>query len=211
MEVRLKVLAGTNAGKELLIPGPKFFIGRAEDCHLRPRSDLISRHHCVILIEEDYVAIRDFGSKNGTFINSERVTGEMEVKSGDNVKVGPLDFEVSLVVPKKRSKVDSVAEVAARTAATAAADELDISQWLAPSEAGSATETRVIMSGETGEIDMAAETVSKMSEQSKTDSDRSLPAADKSKPGKLPPVPASKAADSRNAAADVLNKFFKRR
>ena len=51
MEVSLKVVVGANAGKELKVPGPKFFIGRAEDCHLRPKSDLISRHHCVLLID----------------------------------------------------------------------------------------------------------------------------------------------------------------
>ena len=55
MEVRLKVFVGPNAGKELPVAGPKFLMGRAEDCQLRPRSDLISRHHCVLLIEDGLV------------------------------------------------------------------------------------------------------------------------------------------------------------
>jgi pSer/pThr/pTyr-binding forkhead associated (FHA) protein len=75
MEVRLKVVGGKNAGHELILAGPKFFIGRAEDCQLRPKSDLVSRHHCVILVEEGFVAIRDFGSKNGTLINGQAVAG----------------------------------------------------------------------------------------------------------------------------------------
>src|SRR5215813_12387999 len=105
MEVRLKVLVGPNAGKELPVAGPKFLIGRAEDCQLRPRSDLISRHHCVLLIEEGLVTVRDFGSKNGTLVNDARVRGECELKSGDKLVVGPLEFEVCIhvgVASKKR-------------------------------------------------------------------------------------------------------------
>src|ERR1700690_3341983 len=107
MEVRLKVLVGPNAGRELPVAGPKFLVGRAEDCQLRPRSDLISRHHCALLIEENFVAVRDFGSKNGTHVNGERVLGERELKSGDKLTIGPLEFEICLLTTtssKKRPK-----------------------------------------------------------------------------------------------------------
>ena len=96
MELKLKVVEGKNAGQEIAVAGKKFFIGRAEDCHLRPGSDLISRHHCVLLIEDGYVGVRDFGSKNGTYVNDERVVGERELKAGDRLLVGPLRFEVQL-------------------------------------------------------------------------------------------------------------------
>ncbi len=107
MEVKLKVLVGPNAGKELPVAGPKFLIGRAEDCQLRPRSDLISRHHCVLLIEEGLMTVRDFGSKNGTLINGERVRGECELKNGDKLTIGPLEFEFCVhvgVASKKRRR-----------------------------------------------------------------------------------------------------------
>ncbi|MGO8751138.1 MAG: FHA domain-containing protein [Thermoguttaceae bacterium] len=94
MEVKLIVASGNIQGQEVQVTGPRFFIGRAEDCHLRPRSDLISRHHCAILVDEDFVAVRDFGSKNGTYVNNQRVTGETELKAGDRLRVGAIDFEV---------------------------------------------------------------------------------------------------------------------
>lgn len=220
MEVRLKVLVGKNAGQELPVPGPKFFIGRAEDCQLRPRSDLISRHHCVLLIEENFVAIRDFGSKNGTVVNGERVVGEHELKNGDHLTIGPLEFEIVVPVPvpaKKRPKVESVKEAAARTAeAHGHHDKLDVSQWLSDgdSKVGNA-ETRVIHMNETGEIDLgnghgAKEPVEAIA----TPAPEPVAAAKspaKAEPGKLPARPNSGQADSRSAAADVLNKFFKRR
>jgi pSer/pThr/pTyr-binding forkhead associated (FHA) protein len=96
MELKLVVVGGKNAGQKIPVAGPKFFIGRSEECQLRPNSDLVSRHHCAILLEEDFAAIRDFGSKNGTFVNDERVRGEQELNSGDRLRVGPLEFEVEL-------------------------------------------------------------------------------------------------------------------
>ncbi|MEX0711995.1 MAG: FHA domain-containing protein [Pirellulales bacterium] len=228
MEARLRVLVGKNAGQELLIPGPKFFVGRADDCQLRPRSDLISRHHCALLIEEGFLAVRDFGSKNGTLVNSERVVGERELKAGDKLTIGPLEFEVCISTPaasKKRPKVESVKEAAARTAEGSGdnldVSQLDVSQWLTDKDekAGSA-DTRVINANETSEIDVgqgeaATEDINSPSTQT-TANELSETVAkkgpDKRQPGKLPPVPKKQgAADSRSAAADVLSKFFKRR
>jgi hypothetical protein len=131
MEVKLVVANGKNAGQKIAVPGPKFFIGRAEDCHLRPNSDLVSRHHCVILIEDGFVAVRDFGSKNGTFVNDERVRAEQELKNGDRLKIGQLELALELAVPvggKKKPKVHSIQEAAARAAETGGAspDDLDL-------------------------------------------------------------------------------------
>ena len=96
MEVRLKVRSGKAAGQEIRLPGTKFIIGRAEDCHLRPNSDLVSRHHCAILCDEGFAVVREFGSKNGTYVNGNRIAGECELKTGDLLKVGPLEFEVAV-------------------------------------------------------------------------------------------------------------------
>jgi len=124
MEVKFVVVGGNSSGKKIAIPGPKFLIGRSEECQLRPKSDLVSRHHAVVLVEEGFAAIRDFGSKNGTFVNGEKIAAEQELKNGDHLKVGPLEFEVELVVEvggKKKPKVHSIQEAAARTVETAAA------------------------------------------------------------------------------------------
>jgi len=138
MEVKLIVTQGKQAGQEVPVSGRKFFIGRAEDCHLRPHSDLISRHHCVILVEDAFVAVRDFGSKNGTYVNGQRIAAEVELKSGDRLKVGQLEFEVRIDIAvggKKLPKVHSVQEAAIRTAEPPrlqkpVKDDMDVSDWL---------------------------------------------------------------------------------
>ena len=140
MELTIKLLSGRSKGQEIRIPSNKFLIGRAEDCHLRPHSDLISRHHCVLLVEEGFCTVRDFNSRNGTFVNDEAVVGQRELHNGDRMKVGNLEFEVQLsssVGGKKRPKVKNVKDVAQRTAAGGVpSEDADISDWLTGSEEG---------------------------------------------------------------------------
>ncbi len=130
MDVKLRVTQGKNVGQDVPIPGKKFLIGRAEDCHLRAGSDLISRHHCVIIIEDGYLAVRDFGSKNGTSVNGERVAGECELKHGDELRLGPLEFVVQVsqetLSGKKKPPVHDPKEAAARTAASPVEEEPDV-------------------------------------------------------------------------------------
>ncbi len=199
MEVKLKVVAGNAAGQLIPVPGPKFLIGRAEDCQLRPRSDLISRYHCVIMAEDGLVTVRDFGSKNFTYVNGERLIGECELKPGDRLKAGPLEFELVItatVGAGKRPKVESVQEAAQRTVETAANEGgFDVNQFLGEAEPTEA-------SRETKQIAMQ-DTVAPTPAET--------PAAD-SKPGSGPHTPPKRGtADSRAAADKALRQFFKRR
>ena len=132
MRVKLRVLKGTQAGREVAIPVARFLIGRGEECHLRPRSDAISREHCAITIANGQVAVQDLGSKNGSYVNRERVDGERVLQAGDQFQVGPLEFEVVIeqgVGGAKRPAAQDVREVASRTASQPT-DDLDIASWL---------------------------------------------------------------------------------
>jgi len=150
MELTLKLLTGRSAGQEIKVKSAKFLIGRAEDCHLRPHSDLISRHHCAILQQQGACTVHDFGSKNGTLINGERVVGQRELRNGDAMKIGNLEFEVQLtsrVGGDKRPKVKDIKDAAVRTAAGGnKGEEEDISDWLTSGggDEGPSRETRRI-------------------------------------------------------------------
>ena len=82
MLVKLRVMQGAQAGREVIIPVAEFLIGRGEECHLRPRSDAISRRHCVIAVSDKQVVLRDLGSKNGSYVNGQRVEGSRVVQPG---------------------------------------------------------------------------------------------------------------------------------
>jgi pSer/pThr/pTyr-binding forkhead associated (FHA) protein len=225
MDVRLKVLIGGNAGQEIRVPGPKFFIGRSEECHLRPRSDLISRHHCVLLVDETAVTLRDFGSKNGSFINGQRVSGEQDLRQGDKLRIGPLEFELSIAeepAAKKRPKVQSIKEAVERTAADSDKTGMDVDEWLmAGGTVAKDAETRIIEGSDTEEIVAADEATLAIEDTpapaavkpaaAQVASVKPAPAEPK-KPAKAPSAAAPKGgADSGKAAADVLKKFFQRR
>ncbi len=94
LQAKLKVTSGKQAGSTIPLPLGKFLVGREEDCHLRPNSDMVSRHHCVFTIDEYAVRVRDLGSTNGTLVNGERIRGGVVLKAGDIVTIGKLDFEV---------------------------------------------------------------------------------------------------------------------
>jgi pSer/pThr/pTyr-binding forkhead associated (FHA) protein len=135
MELKLVVVGGKHAGMEIPIASPKFLIGRGDNCHLHAQSKSVSRKHCMILVLDGTVAIEDVGSTNGTIINGEKISQRRELKDGDRITIGVLEFDVRLIVStesKKKPKVHSVQEAAARTVATAAKadDDLDISSWL---------------------------------------------------------------------------------
>lgn len=141
MDVKLKPIGQDGPGKSIPIKGAKFFIGRAEDCQLKVPSDLISRHHCVIVVEGEYLAVRDFGSKNGTFVNGEKVLGEHELKPGDRLMIGEVEFEIERPVEiggEKKPKIKSVTEAAARTVEAASDDDFELDDWI---EVDSATKT----------------------------------------------------------------------
>jgi hypothetical protein len=94
LQAELKILGGKHQGKLIPLTTKKFLVGREQDCHLRPNSDLVSRHHCVFSIDDFAIRLRDLGSTNGTIVNGVNLRGEVSLKSGDRVTIGKLDLEV---------------------------------------------------------------------------------------------------------------------
>lgn len=148
MQAILVVRSGRSAGQRIVVRQPVFLIGRAEGCHLRPQSLMVAERHCEITVGEARVSVRDLGSRAGTLVNGQPIDGARELRGGDRLTVGPLEFEVQLDIPiggPKKPKVRSIGEAAARSAQLPARrdqEELDIAGWIdededAPSSAAS--------------------------------------------------------------------------
>lgn len=140
MDVKLRILVGNSAGQEIPIKEPIYLIGRADECQLRPKSAHISRRHCEILQQDARATVRDLNSRTGTWVNGIRIPidHKVELRTGDQLKIGPLEFELQVTHSlggKKKPKVESLEEAASRTAQSAPADgQLDVSQWLMPDD-----------------------------------------------------------------------------
>jgi pSer/pThr/pTyr-binding forkhead associated (FHA) protein len=225
MKAKLRVLKGPGVGKEITIPVSKFFIGRGEDCHLRPKSDAISRHHCAIIITDSQIAIRDFGSKNGTFVNDQRVENVAILNNGDNLVVGPLSFEIVIdhsLGGTKQPKIQSVEDVAQRSAsrniAVSGSDDDSIASWLETSilenmnPNDSDTITRQFKLEDTNNIESVVEAEGSADEEEAPAEDSQVTAAKKRKAIKLPerPPEAESSEDSKQAAEDMLRQYFNR-
>lgn len=52
----------------------------------------IAKFHAQLVLEEKNYTLRDLGTKEGTFLNGERVVIDATIYDGDQVKIGPHTF-----------------------------------------------------------------------------------------------------------------------
>ncbi|NTX04082.1 FHA domain-containing protein [Myxococcus sp. CA040A] len=84
----LYVERGPGAGQLVPVQQGPLVLGRSSSSDLRLQHPSISRRHAQITRQGDQVFIKDLGSQNGTFINRNRVTDEVEVMQGDEITLG---------------------------------------------------------------------------------------------------------------------------
>jgi pSer/pThr/pTyr-binding forkhead associated (FHA) protein len=75
-------------GKTVLLPEGKHDVGRMPECWLVLDDDLVSRTHARIHVGIVDTDIEDLGSRNGTFVNGDRVVGRRALKDGDKIRIG---------------------------------------------------------------------------------------------------------------------------
>lgn len=222
MHLKLKVLRGASAGKEVAVKGPKFFIGRSEECNLRANSDAISRRHCAISVTDEQVSIRDLGSRNGTFVNGNRIEGDHIIEMGDQLRVGPLEFLVTFVAtPAKNPKAPARAK-----SPVGNDDEMDglVGDWLEEAEESDRStrsierETREFRLDDTNQVKVPANGTSVGPSTAGSSSGKAKDKSDSAAAADAPRGPVPKNSnrqknapkDTQEAAAQMLRKFFNR-
>jgi chromosome segregation ATPase len=88
-----RMLLGKVGDKLLRFPlfKDRLTIGRTADNDIQLSAAYISRRHAVVTTDRDTTRVIDWGSKNGVYVNSTRVT-EHFLKSGDVVTIGNVHF-----------------------------------------------------------------------------------------------------------------------
>ena len=86
-------LIATASGQRFEAQGTRIRIGRGKECEIRPVAEsdgTVSRVHAELGVgPSGGLSLRDVGSKNGTFLNGERIGGAMPVRLGDRIMLGP--------------------------------------------------------------------------------------------------------------------------
>lgn len=83
-------LTGAHRGQAIPLRRLPFTIGRAEGCHLRPRSSAIGDRHCTLYEHDGALAVEDNGSAGGTYLDGVPVTGSLYVSPSSVLQVGPI-------------------------------------------------------------------------------------------------------------------------
>ena len=96
MEIKLVMFKNDGQRKDFPVSGPITAIGRGEDCGLRVPLLSVSRRHCELSLTDQGIKVKDMGSSNGTYVNNKRISGEMVLKAGDRIAVGPVVFTVQI-------------------------------------------------------------------------------------------------------------------
>lgn len=80
--------------REVALPDGELLVGRGEGCHVRLVSPSVSRRHLRLLTVAEAVVAYDLESRNGSYLNGERITTPVKVKDGDILRVGTQVFAI---------------------------------------------------------------------------------------------------------------------
>ncbi|UNU26309.1 protein kinase domain-containing protein [Microcoleus vaginatus] len=124
-KVTLTITSGNLKGREFTFDtGTTCIIGRAKDCYPKIPDDekhrTISRYHCLLDINPPDIRVRDFGSKNGTFVNGKKIGQrepnqtpeeaaqiqfpEYDLQGGDEFTLSDTSFRVGIAIEPEMVK-----------------------------------------------------------------------------------------------------------
>jgi len=87
--------AGDGTTRQVLLKNPRNTIGRGSNNDVIIDASDVSREHALITVEPAFVTLKDLGSRNGTFVNGQRIDTQV-LAHGDSVKLG--EFEMRFVI-----------------------------------------------------------------------------------------------------------------
>lgn len=75
-------------GREVPLTAGENVLGRTQTAAVRITDPAVSRRHARILVAPDGTTLEDLGSKNGTKLNGNRISGPVSIEDGDAIELG---------------------------------------------------------------------------------------------------------------------------
>lgn len=109
MKIELEVCPDGSLRHNRVFESDVIRIGRSRRCELTIARDMISSEHAVIEARNGRLFIRDVGSTNGTFLNSQRLTQVSRLQIGDVVVFGNAgpSIRITAITDRKPAGEDS--------------------------------------------------------------------------------------------------------
>jgi DNA-binding winged helix-turn-helix (wHTH) protein len=76
--------------REVALGLGEHILGRSHEAAVFVDSKAVSRRHARITVREDGAELEDLGSKNGTSLRGERITGAAPLRDGDDIALGSV-------------------------------------------------------------------------------------------------------------------------
>ncbi|MGC4094190.1 MAG: FHA domain-containing protein [Polyangiaceae bacterium] len=92
-------------------------LGRSPYCSIVLEDARVSRQHAAIRMTAEGISIEDLGSRNGTLVNGEKISGSRRLNAGDVVQLGAQRLEVELATDPSTATRRRLAETGDYTAA----------------------------------------------------------------------------------------------
>jgi sigma-B regulation protein RsbU (phosphoserine phosphatase) len=91
----LKIVQGGEIGKVYPLEGERWVMGRSPECDLVLDVAAVSRRHVILSKENGQFFVQDLGSRNGTYINNQRVNDRGPLRNGDRMLICDILFDFS--------------------------------------------------------------------------------------------------------------------
>lgn len=82
------------SNSQVLLSHGDFSVGRSQECGLPLDDEKVSRRHALFHVAADELTIEDLESRNGVFVNGERVTARHRLHHGDVILIGKQEIHV---------------------------------------------------------------------------------------------------------------------
>ncbi|MEM9353859.1 MAG: SpoIIE family protein phosphatase [Planctomycetota bacterium] len=96
---KLRILQGGEVGREFTLGDGDSVVGRSPDCDVILDVAAVSRHHATIQRADGRASLKDMGSRNGTYINGQRVQDSQALADGDQILICDVLFEYTAETP----------------------------------------------------------------------------------------------------------------
>ena len=111
--LRLIIQNGTNSGAQLHLEQGWIALGRGEESVLRFVEPSVSTRHAIIATEHDEFFVLDQESRNGTFLNGERIQ-TAKLANGDVIELGPFGPRLHVTIDLRGQVAGDVSDAETR-------------------------------------------------------------------------------------------------
>jgi len=146
VKAQFKFLSGARAGQVEAFRKTYIGLGRhpLSDVRFDAERDLdVSSRHAAVIHKADAFVLQDLGSRNGTFINGKRITGDTPLQDGDVINFGANGPGLEFHTVEGESSGDLLATTAAEGMAVRASTPRDVIRASAPRPPRSSTAVRI--------------------------------------------------------------------